>query len=262
MRPQPAKRRSPIKNLPVRQPGQSLRDQIVELLFDRWLVYWVIALCFGLATGMLLIAVIFGSAVFPIILCTTIAAVSFSLALTRGRSAWRRIGNNKLGQIGEEAVGQYLEEKLRPLGAQVLHDIPMDGFNIDHVVIHTTGIYAVETKTHSKPAKGRCDVRYDGTQITVNGFTPDRDPVVQASAQSTSLRDLLESSTGKRFKVQPVVLYPGWYVSSSAQWPDVWVQNEKQLPSTIQHQKPFIDEPDVHLATYHLKRYVIARAQP
>ena len=73
------------------------------------------------------------------------------------------------------------------------------------------------------------------------------------------LRNMLEESTGKRFKTQPVVLYPGWFVHSSVQWPDVWVQNEKQFPSTLAHQKPFIEEPDVHLITYHLKRYVISQ---
>ena len=53
------------------------------------------------------------------------------------------------------------------------------------------------------------------------------------------------------------MLYPGWFVSASVKWPRVWVMNEKQYPSTLSHQKPFIDEADVHLVTYHLKRYII-----
>jgi hypothetical protein len=253
-------RRSPLKNLPVRQPGQSIREQIIDLLFDQWLIYWTVAIMFGAAALMLWQAFLFGSVRITANICTIIAGVSLVLALTRGRSALRQVGDLKLGRTGEEAVGQYLEETLRPLGAQVLHDIPMKGFNIDHVVIHASGIYTIETKTHSKPAAGKSEVTYDGAQVTVNGFTPDRDPVVQAKAEAAALHELLKSSTGKRFKVQPVVLYPGWWVSSSVQWPDVWVQNEKQFPPTLEHQNPCLPDPDVHLATDHLKRYVIAES--
>ncbi len=102
---------------------------------------------------------------------------------------------------------------------------------------------------------------YDGTQIRVDGFTPDRDPVVQAKAQARWLCEILEQSTGRKFKIQPVVLYPGWYVEASAQWPDVWVMNEKQFPATITRQKPFIGEADVHLLTYHLKLHTIAKTK-
>jgi hypothetical protein len=38
------------------------------------------------------------------------------------------------GREGEKAVGQYLE-RLRARGYQVLHDIPGENFNIDHVLI-------------------------------------------------------------------------------------------------------------------------------
>ena len=48
----------------------------------------------------------------------------------------------------------YLDEKVRPMGCQVLHDVPADSFNIDHVVVGLTGLFAVETKTHS-PCDGR-----------------------------------------------------------------------------------------------------------
>ena len=49
----------------------------------------------------------------------------------------------------------------------------------------------------------------------------------------------------------------GWYVEAAADWPDVWVLNEKQFPAILTKQRPLIDEADVHLLTYHLKRYVL-----
>ena len=86
----------------------------------------------------------------------------------------------------------------------MLHDIVGDGFNIDHVLIGPTGVYTIETKTISKPAKGACEISYDGETICVNGLIPDRDPIVQAKAQANWLQNFLKDSTGK-FKVLPIV---------------------------------------------------------
>jgi len=126
------------------------------------------------------------------------------------------------------------------------------------VLIGPSGIYTIETKTHSKPQKGSHEVTYDGTTVKVNGFQPDRDPMVQARSEARWLHDLIKSSTGKTFKVQPVVLYPGWFVRSSVEWPEVWVLNEKFFVSAVAKQHTQIDDADIHLITYHLKRYVIA----
>jgi hypothetical protein len=61
-----------------------------------------------------------------------------------------------LALTGERAVGQFLEEKLRPLGYHILNDLPGDGFNLDHVIIGPTGIYCVETKTRSSHTNQAC----------------------------------------------------------------------------------------------------------
>jgi hypothetical protein len=253
-------RRSPLKDLPVRQAGQSLREERERVIEDRFMP-WLFAAAFAcFYAAMQWVILVLKTGPMPWFWSMT-AAITVVVCWRRFGKIRKEIKSIDLGMIGERAVGQFLEEKLRPLGAQVLHDIPSDRGNIDHVVIHTSGIYTIETKTHSKPMKGQCIVKYDGENISVNGFTPDRDPIIQAQAEATALHKLLESSTGKRFKVQPVVLYPGWYVTATVQWPEVWVQNQNQFPTTLQYQKPFIPNEDVTLATYHLKRYVISETE-
>jgi hypothetical protein len=132
---------------------------------------------------------------------------------------------------------------------------------VDHVLIGPSGIYTIETKTISKPAKGQCFVTYDGEIIKVNGCQPERDPVVQAKAEAGWLRNLIEDSTGKKFKVQPVVLYPGWFITASVEWPEVWVFNEISFVNTVAKFNTQIDDADIHLITYHLKRYVLSRGR-
>jgi len=51
---------------------------------------------------------------------------------------------------------RYVGEALTPLVAQgfeIYHDVPFEGFNIDHVPVGPPGIFAVETKTRRKPGE-------------------------------------------------------------------------------------------------------------
>ena len=185
-------------------------------------------------------------------------------------AAWKlsrvhaRVQQLKLGRDGERAVGQYLE-RLRAEGADVFHDVPGEGFNIDHVVLSEHGFYAVETKTWSKPTRGDARITLAEEGLVVNGFRPDRDPLVQAQAGARWLSQLLEETTGKQFPVRGVILFPGWFVEPmnnawrmSAEKP--WVLEPKALPRFIESEPKAIGASDLKLAAYHLSRYVRAVA--
>ena len=59
--------------------------------------------------------------------------------------ASERLDHLKAGFDAELAVGQELDQ-LMLSGARVFHDFPAENFNIDHIVISTSGVFAVETK--------------------------------------------------------------------------------------------------------------------
>src|SRR5690606_23533501 len=59
----------------------------------------------------------------------------------------------RLGMEGERAVGQFLE-RLREDGYHVFHDVVAVNFNVDHVLVGPAGVFAIETKTWSKPSAG------------------------------------------------------------------------------------------------------------
>jgi hypothetical protein len=253
--------KSPIKNLPVRQPGQSTRERI-EGLFDNEIMAYAIAV----AVCCLMAFWEWQRYFFPkppqpwvMTICAILAILFTVRKILKTIPIARQL---RLGAIGEEAVGQFLEEKLRPTGCQVFHDILGESFNVDHIVVGPTGVFAIETKTHSKPMKGMCNVKFDGEKITVNGMTPDRDPIVQAKAEARWVSDLLEQSTGRRFFVQPIVLYPGWYVETTKPNVDVLVLNDTVVPTFIKNTRNHLLSPeDISLISFHLKRYVISRDQ-
>jgi len=171
----------------------------------------------------------------------------------------RKVRSLRQGRDGERAVGQFLE-RLRDDGGQVFHDIPGEGFNLDHVVISTHGVYAIETKTWSKPWP-QAKVVVEGDALSVAGQVPDRSPIVQATAASRWLVNELKKSTGKRFFVRGVVVFPGWFVEQRGPCGDVWVLEPKALPAFIDNAPVMISAPDVALAAYHLSRYVRSEAE-
>jgi hypothetical protein len=159
-------------------------------------------------------------------------------------------------------VGELLEQ-LRERGAQLFHDVPGDHFNLDHVLLCRRGIFVVETKTRSKPERGDARVTMTEDAVVVGGLRPDRHPLVQVQAGARWLGELLERSTGQRWPVQAVVLFPGWFVEPmTGRWKGAglpWVLAPKALPAFIEHEPLRIDDRDVKLAAAQLSQYVRQR---
>lgn len=133
-----------------------------------------------------------------------------------------------------------------------------DGFNIDHIIICDRGIFTVETKTYSKPGKGRSEIQFDGETLLINGHPPYRDPVTQAKAQADWSRQILKESTGKEYPVKAAIVFPGWFIQATAKSKrnGLWVLNPKALPSFIENEPKALRQEDVQLAAYHLSRYI------
>jgi hypothetical protein len=248
--------RSPLKDRPLRNPGQSLDEELQGILVDKFLPYFIFPPLF--------IAYAIGewwrwylpSSPSPRF-ATVLAFVSVLFSIYQVRKIRPKLRALKLGREGEKVVGQSLEE-LRSGGAIVLHDIVADGFNVDHVVISPKGLFVVETKTYSKPIGRDAKVVFDGDKVSIDGRVPSRDPIKQVLANTGWVRELLKESTGKFFPVKPVVLFPGWYVDPvGAHAHDrVWVLNPKALPAFIAQEKTTLSLEELKMATCHLSRYI------
>lgn len=247
--------RSPLKDRPLRNPGESLADQQLDLLFEE------ILLPMFMAIMMAYIAVVEWVRYFlpfkpnPVFI-TVIASIIVAYAARRIWKAWPYARRLRLAIHGEKAVGQFLE-RLRADGYHVFHDVLGPEFNIDHVVIGPAGAFTIETKTRSKPTRGRATISFDGEQILVAGIAPDRNPVSQARAQAAWLRKLLADSTGKQFPVRPVVVFPGWYVERVGMAKsDIWVLEPKALPHFLGSEPVKLEESDHQMAAFHLSRFI------
>jgi hypothetical protein len=88
----------------------------------------------------------------------------------------------------------------------VFHDVELDGFNVDHVVVGPSGIWAIETKSKT----GIVDARTD--DVRANGRRFFKDPRRQARGSARAIAGLLLGETGRRYWVEAVVCVPHAHV--------------------------------------------------
>lgn len=213
--------RSPFTDNFLRSPGESLNRKIIEIN-DK--VTENLALL--ITTPLLLYAVYISSlhfgnskfstptiALFIIVVIGFIAFYLFKLIkLLNLRRSYR------LGYEGEIAVGQELNQLMRE-GYYVYHDFPAGNFNIDHIVVGSSGVFAVETKARSKPtsknALADARVVYDGECLKFPKGT-DIQSIQQAKRQAKWISAWLSSAIGEHVGARPVLALPGWFVERTA----------------------------------------------
>lgn len=245
--------RSPLKDRPLNSPGQSV-DSALDNFVENHFVFPL--LCVG---TLCVVAIWEGIAAIGHLprrpgAIMGVALIAAGLTALYWRAVWKRAKTLRLGRDGERVVGQFLDRYSEP-DAVVFHDLPSSRGNIDHVVICSRGIYVIETKTRTKPAKGKPVVLVEDERLTVKGLAPDRNPIAQARACADDVKRILKESTGKAFQVRPVVVFPGWFIEDRRKAKPVWVLEPKALPGWVEKEPTAISAEDVRLASYHLSRY-------
>ena len=213
--------RSPFTDNFLRSPGESLNRQIMEIS-DKATEHLVMSI-----TAPILFYAIYMSSLSSGTLKLSTSVIIVLITCGTGFIAYHIIKlmklvnlrqSYRLGYEGEIAVGQELNQLMRD-GYYVYHDFPADKFNIDHIVVGTPGVFAVETKARSKPTskdrKADAKVNYDGTRLQFpNGL--DVKSIEQAKRQAEWLSKWLQKAVGETVRVRPVVALPGWFVKRVA----------------------------------------------
>ena len=213
--------RSPFKDNFLRSPGESLNRQIIEIN-DRLTENLVLLITMPILLYATYISSLYfrnlklSTSTFTIYIIAGIGFIAYCLFKLIKLLKLRR--SYRLGYEGEIAVGQELNQLMRD-GYYVYHDFPAEKFNIDHIVVGASGVFAVETKARLKPTskdrKADAKVKYDGKCLRFPNGT-DVEPLEQAKRQAEWLSKWLRSAVGEAVKVRPVVALPGWFVERVA----------------------------------------------
>lgn len=241
--------RCPLQDKLLRPPGESLRlkiedlnDDVAELVF--------VAVCVPLIMVPLFFRYYLPGAFFVI-------AVFSLYCVWRAVRLARTLGNCRLGFNGERAVGEELNQLMLD-GCHVFHDFPADSkWNIDHIVVAPSGVYAIETKTRRKqkaPAgRKEYEVNYDGKALSFPHCT-DSYGLEQASTNAKWLSGFLSSAVGERVTVEPVLTLPGWFINRTAH-DGISVLNPKEIRGFVIHQRgPCLTEKQMKQIAHQLEQ--------
>jgi hypothetical protein len=248
------RKKNPIRNSPLPNPGTSLRNEAERIAYEI-ILPWIVLATFSVMFAVWEWLQFFGLFNIHPWFVSTISLGICAIAVVqviRLNPGLRRI---RLARQGEIYVGQLLEQKLRPLGYQVYHDVQDRDFNIDHVLIGPGGVFAVETKTISK-SRADSRVTFSDSRMLVDGRELDRDPVVQATAEARTIARILCEYSGATWEVKGVVLFPNWYVDRQPKQLDVWVLNEKAFISFIAHETRKLSVEQINQLSAAIERYI------
>jgi hypothetical protein len=138
----------------------------------------------------------------------------FAFGMWRFVVHWDARTRARDGLVAEQMTGQLLNRLIGP-DCIVAHDLPCEGFNIDHIVIAPRAVYAVETKSFRKPRGSANDshykVTFDGEALRFPDWRDDA-PVIQARRQAKWLARYLSESLGREIPVIPAIALPGWWI--------------------------------------------------
>ncbi len=213
--------KAPVSDKMLRPPGHTLRVSL-DTFDDRFQAAFGKLILAGaglLAVFWVLLKLVSGvtSLVVALVAFVVIAATACIYASRKADAGIQRYWNDSLGYQGELCTGQELNQLLRD-GCIVFHDVPGDGpWNIDHVVVAPTGVFAVETKTRRKPlsvpGRKNYEVIFDGESLEFPTWR-DTHGIDQAKANARWLAKFLSGALAEPIKVTPVLTLPGWFVSS------------------------------------------------
>lgn len=247
------KMNSPIKTPPLRYPGQSLQEELYDIMYDGIIPRISCIVLVFLVAFYDLARLYFNTPPQPLFLFLVGLAIS-AYYFKELRSLGARFQNVKTGRDGERAVGQSLEE-LREKGYKVYHDLIDAGFNIDHILVGPGGVFMIETKTRNISNED-INVLFNGTEIVINGYS-DKKPLIQAKNQAVWLERFIADAAKTEVKVKPVLIYAGKrFVKQMTQNTDIWVLNIKALPTYLANAKVSLDAEQIKLISSHIESYI------
>lgn len=247
---------SPFDALPLRGPGQALRDRLdnafAGLFLDGALgpivvlapmVYGMGRMLFAERQNWLEWSLYGGLSTALVLICC--------LRLIRD---FQRIRRLKLGLACELAVGQELQRLVRPETHPffIFHDIPADTYTIDHVAVTPHGVFVIETRSRIQPLDARgvpqSQVAVEANRLRFPGWS-ERKPLHKTRQATAWLRQWLSRECGTEVPVVGILALPGWNIESREAPADIQVVDGDHLADLIAQTRlaPLPDELHEHI---------------
>jgi hypothetical protein len=164
----------------------------------------------------------------------------------------------RIGYFGEREVGEVVDS-LRLKGFQVFHNVPASEvqpiFHLDHVIVGSTGVFAIQTRSRTRqtprPGFAEHKIIFDGQKL-VYPWGDDFQGLEFARDRAIWLESWLAQILGRQVPVQPILVFPGWWVEEHA-INTVRVLNAKQIVAVVNRNTPMLTEEQIETVTKQLE---------
>jgi hypothetical protein len=158
----------------------------------------------------------------------------------------------RIGYHGEREVGEAIDD-LRLKGFHVFHNVPASEaqpiFHLDHVIVGSSGVFSIQTKSRTRgaprPGFAEHKIIFDGQKL-VYPWGDDFQGLEFARDRAIWLESWLAQILGRQVPVQPILVFPGWWVEEHA-INAVRVLNPKQIAAVVNRNTPMLTEEQVDL---------------
>lgn len=236
-------RTSPISAGLLRPAGYSVSQQIIDRQVDLAgafsLAFLSLLMPYALHLQMALNAARAGAEAPSSVPLLLLGLVLLAAAVTYAYRSLKRLGQLRTGLEAETAIGQALETMIAR-GYRVYHDIPADGFNVDHLAVGPAGVFVIETKGRTKPLRLREGKRRKDYEVTFKDGVlefpgwKEYEPVRQTLAITRWVENWLSRATGKPVEARPVLAIPGWWIERRSR-PPPWITNGTKIEQVFSH---------------------------
>ncbi|GAV22723.1 nuclease-related domain-containing protein [Carboxydothermus pertinax] len=134
------------------------------------------------------------------------------------------------GAKAEEKISEILGQL--PEGYTVFNDFPCPMGNIDHIVVGPTGIFIIETKSHS----GEVTLSQEG-KLLLNSKELEKDFLKQVLGQTFWLKERMVGLLEKTPFINPIIVFTNAFVKIDKPVKGVRIVNKKWLIDAINENK-------------------------
>jgi hypothetical protein len=212
--------------------GQRLLQQLSDAHVDIASYLLVVSLAFLYPVGVLKLEQLLTGAEGNILVPVGFGAAVLVWSAYRLHERLRAVAHLRTGLATQLEVGSHVDALMHQ-GYYVFHEVPADGFHLDHIAVGRNGVFVIATGERPPP-KGtgpkRC-VEFDsGRLIYPDG--EDTALIVEARGRSVWLGTWLARRLGRTCHPTPVLCLPGWHVELKTT-PSFPILNQKYLGWTI-----------------------------
>lgn len=249
-------KQSPIKITPLRQAGESLTEKRDEILYEKISPVLDSIIVIFIIGFVELYHYYFNAQPNPLA-CFIAGVILIAFYYKRILADFGNIKNINLGIQGERTVEEMLQSFQRE-GYYVFSDLRNGQGNIDHILIGPAGVFTVETKARRK-GTSKAKISFDGNNLLVNGY-PDDNVIRQAHGEKYWLEKFIsgEVELGAKVVVQPIIIYPGWFIDQKCKQADIWIipSNAKWLRNCLKSRGKILDDKQIGLLSYLIGNYI------